>query len=213
MAADGGRRVAVAPERLAVWLRGFADRHGEPAVAVSPDTVALTAPDGCRAECQVPFPPLREGAVDLEDLLRHALEDRLVGALLVRLGGHAVGVFAGRTLTASAVGSRPVHGRSAAGGWSQKRFARRRELQASVALDAAVAAAVRVLVPALPRLAAVVLGGDRHAVDTVVADARLAGLRPLAEQRRLDVPDPRRRVLEGAPDLFRAVLIRIVDPA
>jgi len=42
------------------------------------------------------------------------------GCLLVRLGGYAVGVFAGSPseLVSSKTGSRPVHGRSAAGGWS-----------------------------------------------------------------------------------------------
>src|SRR5258708_2392182 len=68
---------------------------------------------------------------------------RAVGVLLVRLGGYAAGVFAGYppALADAKVGSRPVHGRSAAGGWSQQRFARRREKQANEALDAAAGAA------------------------------------------------------------------------
>ncbi|HET9050587.1 MAG TPA: acVLRF1 family peptidyl-tRNA hydrolase [Candidatus Dormibacteraeota bacterium] len=207
-----GRWVSVTPERLDGWLRGFAGRHGEPVVEVAGDAVSLVAPDGCRARCEVPFPPLPAGATGVDDLIGHALADRTVGAVLVRLGGFAVGILAGRRLTASVVGSRPVHGRSAAGGWSQKRFARRREMQAAHALEAAVAAAVRVLVPALPSLDAVVLGGDRRAADTVAADHRLAGLRRLTIVRFLDVPDPRRRVLEASADMVRSVRINVVDP-
>jgi hypothetical protein len=74
----------------------------------------------------------------------HARRPRTVGVLLVRLGGYAAGVFTGYppVLEEAKVGSRLVHGRSAAGGWSQHRFARRREKQANEALDAAADAAV-----------------------------------------------------------------------
>jgi Actinobacteria/chloroflexi VLRF1 release factor len=105
-----------------------------------------------------------------------------------------------------------VHGRAAAGGWSQHRFARRREGQARTALEAAAAAAAAVLLPALGGLDAVVAGGDRRAVEAVLADPRLAALRPLLAARLLDVPDPRRRVLEDAPRRVRAVSIRVVEP-
>ena len=66
--------------------------------------------------------------------------------LLVRLGGYAAGVFTGYppALADAKTGSRLVHGRSAAGGWSQHRFARRREKQANEALDAAADTAVLV---------------------------------------------------------------------
>ena len=75
--------------------------------------------------------------------------DRTVGVLLVRLGGYAAGVFTGTepVLAASKVGSRLVHGRSAAGGQSQRRFARRRENQAQQALGAAADTAVAVFGP------------------------------------------------------------------
>src|SRR5207248_2583551 len=98
-------------------------------------------------------------------LLAHAGRDRVVGVLLVRLGGHAAGVFEGDRLVAAKVGARPVHGRHAAGGWSQHRFARRRVGQARVAARAAADDAALLLVPALPGLEAVVLGGDRRAVE------------------------------------------------
>lgn len=206
-AAGGGRWVSVPPERLGRWLTGFGDRHGAYETQVGPEVVVLRAADGALAECEVPFPPLAG------DLLEHALRDRCVGVLLVRLGGYAAGVFEGPRLVSSKVGSRQVHGRSAAGGQSQQRFARRREGQARVALGAAADNAVRILVPAAAGLDALVTGGDRAAVEEVLADRRLATLVPLVSGRLLDVPDPRLVVLRATPPLFRAVRIRVVDPA
>ena len=171
-----------------------------------PDAVLLTAADGATARCEVPFPPLKGTLVD------HSRVDRRVGVLLVRLGGYAAGVFDGRLLMTSKVGSRQVHGRSAAGGQSQQRFARRREGQARVALAAAADNAVRILLPAVSSLDAVVLGGDRSAVDEVLTDRRLAPLLPLVTGRLLDVPDPRLKVLQGTPDVFRAMRIELVEP-
>ena len=155
--------VDVGPERLQRWLDGFAQRHGGVDVMFSPDVVAVTGADGARAEVEVPFPPLP--GEDVGALLQHVQRDRTLGVLLVRLGGHACGVFEGSRLVTSKVGSRQVHGRSTAGGWSQQRFARRREGQVRVALGAAAETAARVLLPEVARLDGVVVGGERTAVD------------------------------------------------
>ena len=194
--------MSVAPERLERWITGFAERHGE----VVRDGPVLRGADGATAEVQVPFPPL-EG-----DLVAHVLAERRVGILLVRLGGHAVGVAQGPRLVVSKVGSRQVHGRSAAGGWSQQRFARRREGQVRVAHAAAAQTAVDVLLPHAAGLAGLVVGGERTSVDAVLADRRLAPLGPLVTGRFLDVPDPRQKVLETVPALLREVQVRVVDP-
>jgi hypothetical protein len=161
----------------------------------------------------VPFPPLQvDQQLPFGGLIAHACAERTVGVLLVRLGGYAAGVFAGPRLIAAKVGSRHVHGRAAPGGWSQKRFARRREGQAEAALHAGADAATLVLVPALGELQAVVVGGDRRAINAVLGDPRLAALRPLVTGRVLSVPDPRLRVLQGSHQLFRAVSVRVRDP-
>jgi hypothetical protein len=139
------------------------------------------------------------------------LRQRVIGVLLVRLGGYAAGVFDGDEVVASKVGSRQVHGRSSAGGWSQHRFARRREGQVKVALDAAVVAAAAVLVAPAPRLEAVVTGGDRQALGTVLADARLAVLRPLVTARILDVADPRARVLRDSLASCNAIRVTLFE--
>jgi hypothetical protein len=150
-----------------------------------------------------------------ERMARHAEAARTVGVLLVRLGGYAAGVFAGSPpqLAASKVGSRLVHGRSAAGGQSQQRFARRREKQAAGAMSAAADTAAAVFGPFAGRLDAVVLGGDRRAVAALQEDPRLAPYFALATDRFLTVPDPRLTVLRDTPRMFRAIRIRLTDPA
>jgi peptide subunit release factor 1 (eRF1) len=176
--------------------------------------VAFVGADGERVVCEPPFPPLDEAVrgdragYDPAPLLDHVRRERTVGVLLVRLGGHAAGVFNGEQLIDSKVGSRLVHGRHRKGGSSSGRFARRREGEARAALQAAADVAVRVLVPAIARLDAVVLGGDRRALDEVMADARLAPLRALVRGRLLDVPDPRLAVLRETPQRFLATTVR-----
>src|SRR6266581_4362858 len=199
--------------------------------------VTFTAADGAVAECHPPFPAVARLSALLpslddpppddwapgadgeravaEALAADAAADRTVGVLLVRLGGYAVGVFSGSPprLVSSKTGSRLVHGRSAAGGWSQQRFARRREKQAAGALGAAADTAVAVLGPYAKRLDAVVLGGDRRAIATVRADPRLRPVLEHVVDRFLTVPDPRLTVLRETPRLFRAVRIRLSGPA
>jgi peptide subunit release factor 1 (eRF1) len=138
-----------------------------------------------------------------------------VGVFLLRLGGFAAGVFTGSPprLVSSKVGTRLVHGRSAAGGTSQHRFARRRENQATAAIGAAADTAVKVLVPYAGRLDAVVLGGDRRAISGARADPRLRPVMRHAVDRFLTVPDPRLAVLRDAPRLFLAVRIHLTGPA
>jgi hypothetical protein len=211
-AAGGGRWVEVPPERLTRWFDGFADRHGPFTTTASGDVVTVVAADGARAECQVPFPPLAVSGGALTSLGAHASASRRVGVLLVRLGGFSTGVFVGTQLEVSKTDSRPVHGRNRAGGSSSGRFARRREGQARNALEAAANTAARVLLPHATTLEAVVTGGDHGAVEAVLADPRLAPLRPLVSERFLPVPDPKRAVLETAPALYRTVRIRVVDP-
>lgn len=203
----------MAPERLERWLAGFADRHGETGYDATADEVVVRAADGAVARCRVPFPPLE---VDTDapygGLLGHANRSRRVGVVLVRRGGHAAGVFDGTRLVASKVGSRHVQGRTAAGGQSQQRFARRREKQAREAFAAAADVVAAIVLPRLGELDAVVVGGDRGGVDRVLADARL---RPLASRivpPHLAVPDPKLAVLTETPTRFRAVRIELTEP-
>jgi Actinobacteria/chloroflexi VLRF1 release factor len=210
------RWLEISPERIEGWLTSFAARHGatESAVDDSREIVTVRAADGSRADCHAPFPPLPASASGSgADLAAHAGAERTVGVLLVRLGGYAAGVFAGPEprLVVSKVGSRLVHGRSAAGGTSQHRFARRREKQAREALVAAADTAASVFGGFGGELDAVVLGGDKRSMAALRADARLRPYFDIAVDRFLTVPDPRLVVLRDTPRLFRAIRIRLAE--
>ena len=210
------------PERLGRWLDRWADRHDPVArTVVDARAVTFAGAAGATVRCEPPFPPLdpeAHGTLDgfhPDALLAHVTRPRTVGVVLVRLGGYAVGIFEGRTLRASKVGSRLVHGRHRAGGSSANRFRRRRDNQARAALIAAANTAVALLAePARTGvLDVVVRGGDRRALEEVFADPRLADAARLAVERVLDVPEPRRKVLDATPELFLATRVVPEDPA
>ena len=124
-------------------------RHGDPVVSTGPDAVDLSAPDGASALLAVPFgpfdPPPGTGVEVAAALAEHAARPRRVGVLVVRRGGYAAAVVADGGVVASKVGRRHVQGRTAAGGWSQQRFARRRAKQTAELADASAAVAARIL--------------------------------------------------------------------
>jgi hypothetical protein len=218
--AGGGRAVDVAPDRLEGWYARFAVRNeGVRSTEFTPDAVKVTAYNGVVAIATVPFGPLDvDGAAGVEDglavgpLVEHALTSRRIALLLVRLGGHSVGIARGGEIVQSRTDRHLVHGRSAAGGWSQQRFARRREGQARQALRAAADDAFEVLVPQLSEVDAVVLGGDRRALEELRDDRRLAPLFDRAEPRVLDIVEPRRTVLDDAAERAIAVEITLCGP-
>lgn len=207
------RKVTIGADRLRPWIEGFAVRHGKPQAAVEGDEVQLMSPDGARALIAVPFPPLLlEGDV-VDSLIGHVLRERRVAAVLVRKGGFAVGVFEGRRLVASKVGSSYVQGRTKAGGWSQQRYARRRDNQSKKAYAQAADEAVRLLAPQAGRLAAVVAGGDQSAIAAVFDDQRLSELADLLAPKIYPVPDPRLRVLQAFAGQFLTVEIQLNEHA
>ena len=201
----GGRAVEVEPERVQGWIGRFADRHGAVEVRVTEHEVEITAADGATATFAT------RGGASLEEVVENLTRPRRIGLVLVRLGGHSVGVAFGGKVEVSATDRKQVHGRIRAGGWSQQRFARRREGQARVALQAAADDVFRVLVPRLAQLDGVVLGGDWQALDVLRNDRRLRDVFSMAEDRVLDVPEPRRTVLDEAAERARCVEIVIQD--
>ena len=142
--------------------------------------------------------------VRVSPLLEEIAEDHLVAVLLVRLGGYAAGVLDGERVVASKVGQRFVKNRHKKGGSSSNRFRRRREEQAKALVEEAADVAARVLEPWRDRAERVALGGDRAAIEGVLAArADLAWLRERALPRFFTVPEPRLRVLEALPyDLY-----------
>lgn len=215
--AGGGRAVEVAPERLAGWYARFAERHGGIArTTLDPVDVRVVAEDGSTATVTVAFGRLsvdggERPGLAVDELVEHALRPRRIGLLLVRLGGHSVGIAADGVVEVSRTDSRHVRGRTAAGGWSQRRFARRRDGQARQALDAATEDAMEVLGTRVAELDAVVLGGDHRALETLCAERGLAPVFAIAEPRVLDIGEPRRAVLDEAARRARAVEIVLRD--
>ena len=190
-------------------------REGAPGRTTYADGAVWIEPDD--GESLLVRPPFGLGHTGEYDRVRAAplleeLErDHIVGALLVRLGGYAVGVFEGERLVASKVGSRFVKGRHKKGGSSANRFRRRREEQARTLVEEAAAVAVRILEPQRDRVEFVALGGDRAAVDAVLAARQELGwLRERALERFFTVPEPRQRVLEAFPyDLYAAEVVTL----
>jgi peptide subunit release factor 1 (eRF1) len=141
--------------------------------------------------------------VELGPLFEELARDHVVAAVLVRLGGFAVGLFDGERLVVSKVGSRFVKGRHKKGGSSSGRFRRRREEQARALIEAAAGTAGTVLEPHRERIEHVALGGDRTATRKVVEQLPWLGEKALP--RFFTVPEPRYRQLERLPyDLYAA---------
>lgn len=207
----GSRRVEVAQRRIGAWVDGFIQRHGPVTAGGAPDgsTWQLRAADGAGADLHppawlVPSPsrPLDPGALA-------ALAPRY-GIVLLRRAGYAVARADGQVLLARKVGSRHVHGRTAAGGWSQKRYSRRRGNQADEIAGAAAATAVRLLrdeagdwLPAF-----LVTGGDRELLREALGQLPPA-LAQLPVAVHLGIGAPTADVLAGVPDRVLAVPVDI----
>jgi hypothetical protein len=177
-------------------------RDGSARLELAEETLTVTPPFGLDHEGEY-------DQVVVEPLLAALRTDHRVAALLVRLGGYALGVFEGEELVASKVGTRFVKGRHKKGGSSANRFRRRRGEQERDLIEAAAAETARILGPWRDKVEHVALGGDRTAVGRTLAERPdLEWLDTLALERFFDVPDPRLRVLEELPyQLYAAKVV------
>ncbi|MGW5239725.1 acVLRF1 family peptidyl-tRNA hydrolase [Monashia sp. NPDC004114] len=199
------RVIEVDPERYDRWMAGFAERHG------AYDAVEETSPDGVVVSAR---------AADGATVVARPFSHDPLGVVLVRRGGYAVGLARAGRFTESKVGSRHVQSRTAAGGWSQQRFARRRDKQADELVHAVVGHTKRVLLrddesppegaDGIP--AGLVVGGDRALVREVLAASALRALKGLPVRELYDLPDPRRDVLEAALRRGRAIRVELTEP-
>jgi hypothetical protein len=213
----GAVAVEVPPDRLVGWVNRFAGRNdGLTTVATDGLTVTMTAGDGTRATIDVPFGPMTVrpmtvgGVEPVEALLTHLAGLGALGVILVRGGAHSVGVARAGVVLSSSTDRAYLQGRTAAGGWSQQRFARRRDNQRAASYDSAATTAARILTPIMTSLAGLVLGGDRRGLADVLADSRLAGLGALPVRTFPDIGEPRRAVLDdiAARSLSVEIVIR-----
>jgi len=213
--AGGGIEVEVAPDRLVGWIDRFAARNaGLRDISTDGRSVQIRAGEGILARLAVPF-----GAMAVDDRepvdapLQHLATLGELGVILVRGGAHSVGIVKDGVTVRSSTDRAYLQGRTAAGGWSQQRFARRRDNQRTASLDDAATAAARLLVPEVATMAGLVLGGDRRSLADVLADPRLAPLAALPGRTFGDVPEPRRAVLDEIATRSLSVPIVIVDAA
>lgn len=213
-AAGGGIDVEVPPDRLVGWVNRFSGRNdGIRDIACTTMDVVITAADGTTATLDVPFGPMSvAGREPVEALLDHVGALGLIGILLVRAGAHSAGVAKAGVVLASSTDRSYVQGRTAAGGWSQQRYQRRRGNQLTAALQDTVTVAGRVLVPRADGLSGLAVGGDAAALDRVLADRHLAPLLSLPRRTFGDIPEPRRAVLDDIAARALSVLIRIQSP-
>jgi peptide subunit release factor 1 (eRF1) len=149
-----------------------------------------------------PFPLTEEYITDGYDVgpLRSLLtRDLLIGLVLVRLGAYSVGVCRGTELMDSKTGTGLIHARHHKGGSSQARFARHREKQIEQFLIRVCGHVREHIGPHARSLDYLVYGGARTTILLLRKQCPFLGqfddriLRML-----LDIPDPRKPVLEKA---------------
>ncbi|GAA1258823.1 acVLRF1 family peptidyl-tRNA hydrolase [Arthrobacter pascens] len=212
-APPSSRTAFVAGLRLAGWVERFGASHGALAIEDNDDGVRLLAADGASALLQ---PPWRNdgrpgrGPGPVERLASLASQPRSLGLLLVRRGGYGVAVASEGVVRASKTGSKYVQSRTAAGGQSQQRFARRRSNQADAMVEAVAEQARLVFNGQVFEY--LVPGGDRALADQVLEQPVLKAYARLPRLAYLDVPDPRAAVLRKAAADACAVRVTVNDP-
>jgi hypothetical protein len=149
-----------------------------------------------------PFPIAAEyltQGYDVEPLRSLLRRDFSVALVLVRLGAYAIGLCKGDNLIASKVGTGLIHGRHKKGGSSQQRFQRHREKQIESFLERVCSHIRDKLGPQASTLDYLVYGGSRTAILSL---QRRCSLLQQFENRTLapllDIPDPRKTVLDKA---------------
>jgi hypothetical protein len=195
-----------------LWVNGFAERHGVVTWSSPESSVALSlsAADGAIAVLEPSVAVAGTRPVAVDELAGWAVAPTRVALVLVRRGGYAVGLGRGTDLIAHKVGTRYVQSRTAAGGWSQQRFARRRHNQADALVGSVIEHTMRIVLAEPSE--ALVVGGDKALIRDVLADARLARLAELPRRELFDLPDPKLAVLQQALRRGRAVRINLTEP-
>lgn len=207
-------RVAfVSGARLPGWVERFAASHGPLADEEVDAGLQMSAADGAVALLQPPWPadgrPGRGGDA-VARLASLAAQSRMLGLVLVRRGGYSVAVVRDGAALASKTGTRHIQSRTAAGGSSQQRFARRRTSQADALVEAVAGHADRIF--ADHRIEYLAPGGDRPLAEQVLGEPSLKRYAALTRLPFLDVPDPRASVLKQAAADACSVRILVTDP-
>lgn len=210
------RRLELTPPRLHRWWAKFHADHPDVGAEVVDGALELRSSDGTIARFTGWYPLMPD-----DDALARLVDvPSQIGIVLIRRGGYSVGLATGRApgaleLRDHKTGTRYVQSRTAAGGWSQQRFARRRENQADELVRAARDHAARVLAPVLaadPGVAGLVTGGDPLLVEALLAEPPLRRLGTLPRRSFPDVPDPRYKVLNEVVGRSGMVRVAVHNP-
>ncbi|MCW1249900.1 acVLRF1 family peptidyl-tRNA hydrolase [Acaricomes phytoseiuli] len=229
-----GRTAWVTADRLSGWAERFDASHGGYIGRLDGPALLLEAADGSAARLSSPWPEddmstlLASSRVSSADSARSGtalaeteLESTItilaeragrpasIALILIRRGGYALGFARSGKLLAAKTGTRYVQSRTAAGGWSQQRFARRRENQAS-AMAKAVAEHAAAL--ALAQADYLLPGGDKALLEEVLDQPAAAALDGLPRLAFRAVPDPKRAVLAEVARTSAAIRIDVTDP-
>ncbi len=199
--------VSVPSERIDRWLDTFWTRHGKGPVTASETDVTAAGTDGASARMRLLWPGLVLGDDPLADLLTAARTPRRLGLLAVRADGHAVGLWDGVSVTESKRRGHYVQSRTAAGGWSQQRFARRRENQAKAAYEKAAGDVADLVEPLATRLDGLVAAGNPAAIKAVLADSRCRRTAALAAA----VPLPHLELRDTSRDALTDLAVRLLS--
>jgi hypothetical protein len=149
-----------------------------------------------------PFPIAEEymtNGYDIEPLRSLLSHDFVIALVLVRLGAYSIGICRGTELIDSKTGTGLVHARHKKGGSSQARFARHREKQIEQFLVRVCSHVWEHLEPRSRSLDYLVYGGARTTI--LLLRKRCPFLNRFDDRilrMLLDIPDPRKAVLEKA---------------
>lgn len=165
-----------------------------------------------------PFPIQQEhvaGGYHIEPLRSLLSHDYTIALVLVRLGSYSIGVCRGTTLLESKTGTGVVHARHKKGGSSQGRFARHREKQIECFLDRVCTHARARIEPYSRQLDYLVYGGARSTITSLRKRCTfLCGFDDRILRMLLEIPDPRRAVLEQAlRDVWSTTVIQWSEDA
>lgn len=210
------KRLELSPSRLPRWWNRFQDDHPNVEITYRDGEVVLTSTNGSIARFRGWYPV----AQDVDPLPALLARPATVGVILLRRGGYSLGCFTsfdhdgGGAIASHTSGRRYVQGRTSAGGWSQQRFARRRDNQAQELAQHVVGKAVHVLQPVLthPDGAGLIVGGDTHLIDTVIAHPRVRAVKTLVRREFFDIPSPRFAVLQTIHARAQTVEVQVSNP-
>ena len=209
------RTVSVPSGRIEKWLDTYWTRHGKGSVTASEDGVVVAGTDGASASMRLLWPGVELGDDPLGDLIAAARTPRRLGLLAVRADGHAIGLWDGISVTESKRRGHYVQSRTAAGGWSQQRFARRRDNQAKAAYEKAAGDVAVLIEPAAGTLDGLVSAGNPGAIKAVLADSRCrrtAALAAAVPLPHLELRDTSREALTNLAERLLSVVITIDEP-